>query len=366
MKNILYHYSSQQTHTGSPRVLMGVIEGVDRSRFAPFFLGEEGELSRELVKRGCRLLPGESRQVSRQSWLGNLVNVCRLLRMLLVYKISLVHLNQLGWNSELALAAKLLGIPIFFHIHNHERMHKGNINCRIGSKYLYVSKALAQACYDGWFPRQQPEILYNPIQVDTFGGGRSIRRELNLPEGVPVVGTVAQVCQRKGIDVVLDTAAKVLKKLPETRFLIAGPDGLGESSFASKMRSRAETGDLAGKVLFLGPREDIPNILASLDLFFLPTRSEPFGLVFVEAMAARVPVVASKVGGIPEIVPSDDYGICLELDADLFAQNIVRLLKDPKLRWSISEAGVRRARAEFDAPVFNRKMNNLYLQATNS
>ena len=124
-----------------------------------------------------------------------------------------------------------------------------------------------------------------------------------------VIATVAQICERKGIDTVLEAARLLLMRHENLRFALAGPDGPGESAFAAEMRRQAaEDPALRGRVHFLGSRQDIPELLASADLFFLPTRHEPFGIVVVEAMAAGLPAVVSRLGGIPEIVVSPEIG----------------------------------------------------------
>ena len=90
---------------------------------------------------------------------------------------------------------------------------------------------------------------------------------------------------------------------------------------------RIRKGPLKESVVYLGSRADIPDILATFDVFFLPTRAEPFGMVVIEAMASGIPVVASHVGGIPEIITSQDIGRTVSpLTPEAFAGAIIELL----------------------------------------
>src|ERR1019366_5845057 len=113
---------------------------------------------------------------------------------------------------------------------------------------------------------------------------------------------VAQMVQQKGIDILIETASILLRERSDLVFLVAGRTVPSEEEFGRRMRSAAEEPDLRGRIRFLGSRSDIPDFLASLDLFLLPTRAEAFGIAVIEAMAAGLPVIARKAGGIPEIL----------------------------------------------------------------
>jgi len=361
MRNILFYYSSQQVHTGSPKVLMRLIEGLDQAVHKPFFLaGHEGELCRELIKKGAVPVWGETGQIAKSAFIRNMTNIFRLIRLLRKYRIELVHMNELGWNSELSLAAWLMGIPIIHHIHNPEKLSRKNLNCYLGTKFLFVSRALADQCNAGTILGSKAEIVYNPITVEKFAKGRSIRRELGVPDNSPVVGSVAQICRRKGIDIIIETAAQLKRIKPEVWFLVVGPDALGEEEFASQMRKRVLDLGLGDQFKFCGPMDDVENFLASIDVFFLPTRSEPFGMVIAEAMAAGVPVVSSKVGGIPEIIPDDSCGLLSDAGSCNFHHEIVRLLEDPEKTQSIEQKGYERVNSMFSHEFFNARIGCLY------
>jgi len=361
MRNILYHYSSQQIHTGSPRVLLRLVEGLDRQMFSPCFLADhEGDLCRELRSLGTTIISGSSRSVGKGTLPRNAVNVARHMGLLRAYRIALVHLNELGWNSELALAARLSGIPVIFHIHNPERLSRRNLNCHLGARYLFVSQALAKQCDAPRVLDTRMQVLYNPINVEKFASGRSIRAELGVPADARVVGTVAQICKRKGIDIIIDVAIEILRHRPDVWFLVAGPDGGGEEDYSREMRKRVVARGLERQFIFCGSRDDINDFLASLDIFFLPTRSEPFGMVIAEAMAAGIPVVTSRVGGIPEIITDESVGLLADPENHNFPQLIETLLGDPELLQGTAERGYGQVLSRFSDTIFNSEIRGLY------
>lgn len=348
-------------HTGSPRVLLKLIEGLDRDKYNPFFMAKDrGDLCCALINMKVEILSGVSGSVCKDSISRNILNIVNLARMLLRNKINLLHINELGWNSEVAFAAWLCRIPVVFHIHNKEEFTNRNINCRIGARFLFVSEALLRECKAKEVVGSKAKVVYNPIDIKYFSCGRSIRDELNIPEDLYVVGTIAQLCVRKGINTFLDTAEKVLKQMPNVMFLIVGPDAIGEEEYALSLRKFAYESPFHKNIIFLGPRDDIPNVLACLDVFFLPTRSEPFGLVFAEAMAARVPVVASDVGGILEIIPSSEYGVTKPLNQGMWHDDLICLLKNKEMRDRLAENAYLRVASKFSSLNFQKIISAEY------
>jgi hypothetical protein len=176
------------------------------------------------------------------------------------------------------------------------------------------------------------------------------------------VGTVSQVAHRKGIDILMETARILLRERRDLVFLIAGPVGTGEAEFGRDMRALAEEPELRGHVRFLGPRSDIPDFLASLDLFLLPARAEPFGIALIEAMAAGVPVIASRVGGIPEILSSPEIGRMVDpIAPEAFAQTIREILALPGRGRGMAEEARLSVAQRFDIASAGERLKKIYL-----
>src|SRR5256884_1854351 len=123
------------------------------------------------------------------------------------------------------------------------------------------------------------------------------RKELGLPPDGAIVGTVGRLVPIKGLEWLLKAAPQVLAQFPQACFVI-----IGDGPLLGELRQLTSKLGIALRVVFLGAREDVPECLAALDLFVLPSLNEGMGRVLLEAMAGGCPVVATPVGGIPDIV----------------------------------------------------------------
>jgi len=160
----------------------------------------------------------------------------------------------------------------------------------------------------------------------------------------------------KGQTYLVQAWPSVLKREPRALLLLVG-DGPEERL----LRSRAAELGLGGSVRFLGFRQDIPSLLALAEALVLPSLNEGFGLVLLEAMAMGKPVVASAVGGIPEVVLDGRTGLLVPpADPEALAVAILRLLEDPRAAQRLGEAGRERARESFSREAFIQAHRKLY------
>lgn len=360
---ILYYYAFQTFDTGSPKALAGFIETLDRQRFEPVFLATaRGPLIDALVERGVRIEFSDAGSLEVRHPGRSLGRIRSLRARLKEINPALVHVMAFEWNLDLALAAWTLGIPVILHVHLPEEAHFRNLTRFAATKVLFCSE-FARRDF-GHLDRiaGKTEVLHNPSDIQRFSNAARVRSRFGFEETDVVIATVAQICERKGIDTVLEAARLLLVRHDNLRFALAGPDGPGESAFAAEMRRQAaEDPALRGRVHFLGSRQDIPELLASADLFFLPTRHEPFGIVVVEAMAAGLPAVVSRLGGIPEIVVSPEIGrMPKEQTAASFAEAIGEVLA---LQDRGREMGARArdsVTARFGREVIGRQLARIY------
>ena len=175
-----------------------------------------------------------------------------------------------------------------------------------------------------------------------------------LPPDAQLIGTIGQIGLRKGQDVLLHAAAMIADRSPNAHWLIVGERNSekGESrQFESRLHGMAD-GPLAGRVHFLGRRDDVPQLLGELTLLVHPARQEPLGRVLLEAAAAGVAVVATAVGGTPEIFPPESQSARLVPPDDpaALAAAMLELLDDRPFRQRLSAAARRRAEAAFRHP----------------
>ena len=169
----------------------------------------------------------------------------------------------------------------------------------------------------------------------------AVRRELGLGGHFPVIFSAAEFRPEKRQEDLVRAMALLLPEFPSALLVLAGSGGRLES-----VRGIAKDIGLEERVRFLGERGDIPALLSVSDIYSFPSDEEPFGLAPVEAMAAGVPVVASRTGGLIEIMEDGKNGILVPpRDTKAIACALEALAKDETLRKSLSEAG--RARARF-------------------
>lgn len=361
---VLYHFSGSGVLTGSPGALLRMIDSLDRERFEPAFIGPgSGPLADELRKRGVEVFAIDVVSVSWSAPL-DLVSRVREKRSLLA-KIGadIVHMNEPGWNSDLVLAARLAGIPVALHLHNPETVSRRNLNYSIASKVFLCSAGQMVTIVNAEQIKDKFVVLHNAVDVESFAKGCSIREQIGLSDNDVVIGIVAQIGHRKGIDLFLDTAEHLLDSGRQLKFLIAGPQATNEEPYFRSMMERIQQGRLKESTLYLGGRKDIPDVLTSLDVFFLPTRAEPFGMVIIEAMAVGVPVVASHVGGIPEIITGDDIGRTVRApSAESFAIAIGELIDMGDNRKALGERGRTSLTGRFDLAAMRNTLQTVYLQ----
>ena len=184
----------------------------------------------------------------------------------------------------------------------------------------------------------------------------AVRTSLGLPTGVPVAGFVGRLSSEKGISLFLDVAHDVAARLPECRFLVAGDGPLLEA-----MKKKAQNLEIPDRVLFAGFREDIPRVLAAMDLMVLTSTWEGLPNAILEAMAAGKPVIATRVGGCAELIEHGATGYLTDPgDREALTRRVAEVLSSPDRGRGLGEAGRRRAVSEFSANDLLLIMERIY------
>lgn len=199
--------------------------------------------------------------------------------------------------------------------------------------------------------RLRPErvvTIYNGIDPTAFqagpGVGEEARAELAIPPDAPVLATVAVQREPKGIQHMLAALPAVAAAFPTVRYLLVG-DGPHRPALEQQAR---ELG-LADRVVFAGAREDVPRLLAAADIFVLPSLTEALPTVVAEAMAAGLPIVATTVGGIPEMVRHGEAALLVPpSDPEALAAAVLRLLANPRQASAMGRSGRRLVAERFD------------------
>jgi glycosyltransferase involved in cell wall biosynthesis len=203
----------------------------------------------------------------------------------------------------------------------------------------------------------------DPSRWDPNIDGASVRRALGIPSDAFVLVSVSRLFSWKGQRELLRAFALVEAQIPNVRLLVVGADAgeVQDGSFTEELKALASSLGVAEKVVFTGARVDIPQILAACDLFTMPSFEEPFGLVFLEAMAMRKPVVALNNGGTPEVIEHGQSGLLsAPWDIPGLAANILTLLRDRELRTRMGEYGRSQVQRYFSAQRMARDAGHAY------
>jgi glycosyltransferase involved in cell wall biosynthesis len=203
---------------------------------------------------------------------------------------------------------------------------------------------------------EQVVTIHNGIDVTAEpGAGLAVRRELGLGEGDLVVGMVSALRREKGHDVALTAIEQLRAAHPRLRLLIVGA-GPAAEEIARQAAPLGET------VVLAGPRYDVMRVMDAVDVCLHPSRADAFPTTILEAMAAGVPVVASAIGGIPEIVDDGTTGVLVQAPPvpQEVADALGSLLDDPLRRQALARAGRLRYEQEFTSGPWIRRVRALY------
>jgi glycosyltransferase involved in cell wall biosynthesis len=340
------------------RVHVACTAGADGERPVSF---QRYERIDDIQLRPTRFLPGlrqagaatqiPARLLASASELGALRRYVRTNR------IRIVHGSDRPRDASYTVAlAKLCGIKSVVHVHvkwSSEYSAPSRWGVRHADACFGISQYVTQTIISSGKPASRVHTVLNAIDPSRFDPsirGDAIRREFSIPDGAPLLASVSRLFSWKGQRELLRALAIVKAERPDVRLLIVGADELevGGGSFSTELRRLAGELGLTDQVVFTGQRSDIPEIMAACDVFTLPSFEEPFGLVFLEAMAMKKPVVAIDNGGTPEVVEHGQSGLLSPAwDVQALAANISTLLADPALRASMGERGREQMLAKF-------------------
>ena len=332
-------------------------------RFEPFVtcINQAGPIGEEIRKTGVpfRVLgldPG-----LRRPW--HLLGIQRHLREL---RPDIVHTFLLTASLYGRLAAMLARVPIIVgtevNIYEHKRAHHALAERLLmhGTDRVVVSAESVRDFYIGQVHADpaRVDVIYNAVdwsQLQTTMPSGALRASLGVPAGVPVAGIIARLTEQKGHRYLLDAVAET-PELASLHLLVVGDGGLRDD-----LRARVDRLGLSRRVHFLGARRDLGNLLAAVDLFVMPSLWEGLPLSMVLAMGGGLPVVATRVAGIPEVVRDGATGVLVPpADVPALGSALARLVSDPALRRTLGDAAAAFVRPRFGVDGYVDAVTGLY------
>ncbi len=231
--------------------------------------------------------------------------------------------------------------------------------CRLADCVLVNAEAIRDTLIEQGYAPEKIIVIRNGITLAKFGKRRTnshLRQELALPASAPLVVVFSRLNQMKGIQYFLDAASILVGKFPDARFLVAGD---GESR--KELEEYACRAGLGQRAVFTGFRNDVPELLSEAAVSVLPSLSEGLSNSLLESMASGVPVVATSVGGNPEVIEHGVSGLLVPLrDSAALAAAIGRVLEDEELAASFAQAGMLRVAELFSMERSVRETEHLY------
>jgi L-malate glycosyltransferase len=229
-----------------------------------------------------------------------------------------------------------------FHIHANafSRWKYRRVTC-----FIAASRAIGDMLVADGVEPQRVVTVHEGIDIDRVEQtpAAKIHEEFWLPAGVPVVGNIAALVAHKGQKHLIDAAALVIRQVPDAHFVI-----LGEGELRPALERQVHEMHLEKHVLLPGFRTDVLSLLKAFDVFVMSSVTEGLGTSLLDAMAAARPIVATRAGGIPEVVVNEETGLLVPpRDHERLAHAIGRLLTDRGLRDRLAQGGAARVRAEF-------------------
>lgn len=354
---------------GAETVVLDLAKNIDRDRFNVWVvLFRPGWLLDQLREAQVDVRLMESDRSFDLGFIMTLRRFCKENR------IDLINSHLPGANMYCAMIGKLAGLPVITTAHNEfimpgyeERFTsiKNFLTRSLATKHVLVADYMKdQYITAGKYTVDSIEIIRNGIHFRPRPDENillSLRQQLKLNQSDILIGNVANFDPPKGHNHLVEAAAIVCRENPRVKFLLIGDEREGE--IADPLKERVAALGLTDKILFLGFRADVADLLHLLDIFVLPSISEGLPLSIIEAKAAAKPIVATNVGGVSEVVFDCQNGYLVPAgDESAMAERLIKLAGDTDLRKTMGLNGYDNARANFSMETMISSYQDLFVR----
>jgi len=350
---------------GTERQVLNLVQGLDTSRFGVEVacLKRWGALLPEMEATGVPITEYKTSSLYNHKALWNQIRFANHLRK---RNVEIVHTYGFYSNVFAIPPARLAGAAaVLASIRDtgehltpmQKRIEK--LFCRMADCIVTNAEAVRNRLTNEGYAAEKIVVIHNGIELTRYArkpGELGLHRELGVPSNTQLVAVFARLNELKGIEYFLRAAAGLIERFRNVRFLI-----VGDGASRLELERYAQRLGLNKHVVFLGFRLDVPALLSEISVSVLPTLSEGLSNSLLEAMAASVPVVATTVGGNPEVVQGGVTGLLVPpRDAEALARAIGQFLEDPCLRKKFGLAGRERVSKRFALEHMTRATERLY------
>jgi L-malate glycosyltransferase len=357
---------------GTERQVIELIKGIDRNRF-DIFVGAfrpGGQMEDYLNKAN---IPINYFPIESMYSLNSIRQLWQLRKFLIDNRIDVLHTFSLIGNTFGVLGGMLARVPVIIT----SRRDMGVMNPRFyGPLQTNLSHSVdaivtnAQAIKQKMVDEEninpnKIKVIYNGVDINRFSLEKKfceeVRCELRISKHDPIIGIIAEIKPVKGHIYLLKAVKRLIKSIPDLKVLIIG-DSIEPETRAGVEAEVSELG-LKDHAVFLGRTQEVPRLLTAIDISILPSLSEGVSNTILESMAAGVPVIATNVGGSPEVVLDGKTGLIVPpADSDALADAILRLLDNPEFATRLAAQARSMVIHHFSKENMIDNYENLYLQ----
>jgi len=330
--------------SGSGMSLLALVKDLDKSKFRPYVaLPESGPLEKELSRYTNNIYIIRMVKLKRgviaalDLLLSFIPSIIRLYSLIKRESIDIVHVNSL-MSPYGGIAAKLAGVRCIYHIRENKETYPLVVFRLLSYLVLWMADRIIVVAKSVGEPfernRDKVVVVYNGVDINAFTPGISsqdLYRELEIEKDAKVIITVAGIGERKGQMYLIEALPTVLAKFADCKVLFVGAigDSKGGKRYYNHLQNRIHELGLQGHVLFLGARTDVAELVSLADVFVLPSLTEAFPRVTLEAMALAKPVIATDVGGCSEQIDQGVTGYLVPpRNSDALADAVIEVLAD--------------------------------------
>jgi glycosyltransferase involved in cell wall biosynthesis len=364
--NVLHIYQNSKIG-GVQQQFLSLLKAYDRDVFNPIFccLGPEEEISKEIERIDIETVALNRARYHRFSP-GIVRDLYRLMKQ---KNIHIVRTHRYRANLYGRLAALLSGVPVkIISLHDNyrkdlrlERRIVNKILLKATDKIVAVSESIRKDIikYDG-IDSSKILVIPNGIDTERFnpeGNFADIRKGFSIKESDIVLGFVGRVVPTKGLEYLIDALPFLKKEFKNIKLLITG-----EGSTMERLKKKAKENNVHDSIIFTGKRRDIPDILSCTDIFVMPSVAEGLPNALLEAMAMGKPIVATEVGGIPEVIKNRHSGFLVPpRNPEALATAIKDLISNEQLAAKMGQAARHIVLDNFSIWSIAQKWQTLYL-----
>lgn len=321
----------------------------------------EKEIGPTLIHEDCGL---EIVKIDKRN---NLVGMCKVFFELLHNRPDIINTHNFLANVYGGYVGVLLRIPVCLTLHSGAKQNSYEYERKstfIPRRYICVSDDIKNnllACSAGQIHADQIEVILNGIDPSELSkeSSSNIREELNIYKDDLLIGTVGRLHPVKNQILLIDAIARLKHEIANIKLLV-----VGDGPLRGELESRTKELNIEDLVTFVGSRSDVPVLLKGMDIFVLPSLYEGSPISLIEALGMRLPVVASSVGAIPNIIQNGSNGFLVKPDdIDNLVSVIQELAKNQQIRKRVGDNGYRSIVENFSMEKMQHNYNEAYRKA---